>query len=48
MAKRKCFNCGKELGFWSQRFDLKDGSLCGDCWSKYGFANHADMAAMSQ
>lgn len=45
---KKCFICGKKLGFWSQYTNLKDGYLCGDCWQKYGIILHANQRNMME
>ncbi|RHW53177.1 DUF4428 domain-containing protein [Lactobacillus bombicola] len=48
MAKKKCGICGKELGFWSSRYPVKDGIICGDCIHTADFFNGVNQTRINK
>lgn len=42
MAKKQCAICGKKLGFWDNKYTLKNNEkLCTSCASKFGFTKYS-------
>ncbi|CAJ1188744.1 hypothetical protein CPEBRM1_ABPJDJAI_01087 [Companilactobacillus paralimentarius] len=42
MAKKQCAICGKKIGFWDNKYTLKNNEkLCTSCASKFGFTKYS-------